>query len=46
MVPVRVIILVFGQIAQPPHTDENDGDNAEDNGADVLLACWYSECDC
>ena len=26
----------------PPHTDENDGGDAEDNDGDVLLACWYS----
>ena len=30
----------------PPHTDENDGDDAEDNDVDVLVACYYSECDC
>ena len=31
---------------RPHHTDENDGDEAEDNDADVLLARWYSERDC
>ena len=56
MVLVRVIILVTvnvllelsRRIAQllPSHTDETDGDDAEDNDADVLLACWHSECDC
>ena len=32
----------------PPfsHTDEHDSGDAGDNDADVLLACWYFECDC
>ena len=53
---VRVIILVAGDIllepraksrspaSPPPRTDEKDGDDAEDNEAEVLLACWYFEC--
>ena len=32
--------------APPSHTNENDGDDGADNDDDVLLACWYSECDC
>ena len=56
MVLVRVIILVTVDVLlelsrriaqpQPSHTDETDGDDAEDKDADVLLACRYSECDC
>ena len=30
----------------PPRPHQTDGDDAEDNDNDVLLACWYSEWDC
>ena len=50
MVLVRVIIDCrrWRRSAQllPSHTDEIDADDAEDNDAYVLLACWYSECEC
>ena len=49
---LRIIILVtvdfcweLSRIAlessDPSHTNDNDGDDAEDNDTDVLLACWW-----
>ena len=48
LVSVDVLLELSRRVAKlpPSHTDETDGDDAEDNDGDVLLACWYSECDC
>ena len=47
---ILAIVDVLGTRTQhratPPHTDENDADDAADNDEAVLLACWCSECDC
>ena len=39
LVTVDVLLELSRKIVQPapPHTDENDGDDAEDNDADALL---------